>query len=143
VFLTYTPGVNKFFGMCGMGGWAWLRTFVCMVIIFIIAEVEKALVDPVLAPLYRPVLAWCERVTPKWLQTDAARASEDARRAGDHPHGPVVPGHHADQSGEGAKGGAEMVAAAPGDAAGHVARRSAREIKKDTAFGQGPEGSRV
>jgi magnesium-transporting ATPase (P-type) len=85
VFLTYTPGVNKFFGMCGMGGWAWLRTIVAMIVVYIIVEIEKALVDPLLMPMVRPVLTWVEKHTPKFLRTSELVHAKEQVRAKDHP----------------------------------------------------------
>lgn len=70
VFLVYTPGVNSFFHMQGMTGLQWARVAVCMAIIYAVVEVEKALVDPVLMPLIRPVLTFLENITPKWLTVD-------------------------------------------------------------------------
>jgi hypothetical protein len=69
VFLIYTPEVNAFFSMSGMTGPQWVRVLVCMVAVYAIVEVEKALVDPVLMPVIRPVLCWIEDHTPTWLQT--------------------------------------------------------------------------
>jgi len=85
VFLTYTPGVNKFFGMCGMGGWAWLRTIVAMIVVYIIVEIEKALVDPLLMPMVRPVLRWVENHTPKFLRNKDLEEKKEKVRAKDHP----------------------------------------------------------
>ena len=84
-FLTYTPGVNKFFGMCGMGGWAWLRTIVAMIVVYIIVEIEKALVDPLLMPMIRPLLRWVEKHTPKFLQNKELEDKKEKVRANDHP----------------------------------------------------------
>ncbi|KAL7533486.1 hypothetical protein ACHAWF_011284 [Thalassiosira exigua] len=44
VMLTYIPGLNTFvFSMKGMDGYGWLLTFISMVIVFIIMEIEKAI----------------------------------------------------------------------------------------------------
>jgi hypothetical protein len=48
VFLTYTPCVNAFFAMEAMVAVQVARVAVCMVVIYAVVEVEKALVDPVL-----------------------------------------------------------------------------------------------
>jgi hypothetical protein len=48
VFLTYTPGVNGFFAMEALVGVQVARVAVCMVLVYAIVEIEKALVDPVL-----------------------------------------------------------------------------------------------
>jgi hypothetical protein len=48
VFLTYTPGVNAFFAMEALVAVQVARVAVCMVVIYAVVEVEKALVDPVL-----------------------------------------------------------------------------------------------
>lgn len=48
VFLTFTPGVNRFFAMEALLGVQVARVAVCMVVIYAVVEVEKALVDPVL-----------------------------------------------------------------------------------------------
>lgn len=42
-----TPHVNGFFSMEPLDGLAWLRAIVCMAVVYVIVEVEKALVDPV------------------------------------------------------------------------------------------------
>jgi hypothetical protein len=131
--------VNKFFGMCGMGGWAWLRTIVAMIIIFIIAEVEKALVDPVLAPIYRPILAGLEKVTPKWLQNSARQEQEDALRAFDHPQGPNSMDHA--QNGGVTNGTTKVVT--PTSETVVVEAPEGHQLKKDTAFGQKGGESRV
>jgi hypothetical protein len=58
MLLTYTPGLNAFFAMPeGMQGIQWARVFGCMVAIFFIVELEKALVDPVLM-VSHSVLNW-------------------------------------------------------------------------------------
>eukprot|EP00879_Flechtneria_rotunda_P021127 GHRR01022257.1.p1 GENE.GHRR01022257.1~~GHRR01022257.1.p1 ORF type:complete len:155 (+),score=42.35 GHRR01022257.1:185-649(+) len=68
VLLTYVPGLNWFFSMPeGMLGIQWARVVVCMVVVYITVEVEKALVDPVLMPVVRPVLDWIGAHTPSWL----------------------------------------------------------------------------
>lgn len=77
-----TPGVNTFFAMQPMAGLQWLRVFVCMVILYAIVEVEKALVDPVLMPLITPVLHWCERHTPQFLSVDQPLSARLARVCG-------------------------------------------------------------
>jgi hypothetical protein len=97
LFFTFTPGVNAFFQMEAMTGTQWLRVVVSMVALYLLVEVEKALVDPVLMPIIRPVLAFIERHTPDWLAVDRKsinwmkrcrkpqvgpkRAVEDQRRA--------------------------------------------------------------
>jgi magnesium-transporting ATPase (P-type) len=44
LMLTYIPGLNTFvFSMKGMDGYGWLLTFVSMLIVFIIMEIEKAI----------------------------------------------------------------------------------------------------
>lgn len=70
VFLTYTPGLNTFFAMQGMTGLQWARVAVCMAAVYIIVEVEKALVDPVLMPVIKPVFRFLEDHSPKWLTVD-------------------------------------------------------------------------
>lgn len=70
VFLVYTPGVNSFFHMQGMTGLQWARVAVCMAVVYAVVEIEKALVDPVLMPVIRPVLTFLENITPKWLTVD-------------------------------------------------------------------------
>lgn len=69
VMLTYIPGLNWFFGMPqGMYGIQWARVLICMVIVYIVVEIEKALVDPVLMPLVSPVLDFIEEHSPKFLR---------------------------------------------------------------------------
>jgi magnesium-transporting ATPase (P-type) len=83
--LTYTPGLNKFFSMCGMGGLAWARVLVAMVVVYIIVEVEKALVDPLLMPMMRPVLKTVKKFTPKFLQVKTLEDAREEQRKHDHP----------------------------------------------------------
>jgi hypothetical protein len=69
VMLTYVPGLNAFFSMKdGMTGIQWARVLVCMVVIYAIVEIEKALVDPLLMPLVRPVLDFIGAHSPKFLR---------------------------------------------------------------------------
>lgn len=69
MLLTYTPGLNAFFSMGeGMSGIQWARVFVAMVAVFFIVEIEKALVDPVLMPMVRPVLDFISNHCPNWLR---------------------------------------------------------------------------
>jgi hypothetical protein len=69
VCLTYIPGLNGFFGMSeGMFGIQWARVLVCMVVVYIVVEIEKALVDPLLMPMVSPVLDFLEEHTPKFLR---------------------------------------------------------------------------
>jgi len=73
VMLTYIPGLNWFMGMPeGMLGIQWARVLVCMVVVYIVVEVEKALVDPLLMPMVRPVLDFIEEHSPKFLRLPAA-----------------------------------------------------------------------
>ena len=70
VFLTYTPGVSEFFSMGdGMGWVQWVRVLVSMVVVFLVVEVEKALIDPVIKPCLWPVLRWLEHHSPSWLKS--------------------------------------------------------------------------
>jgi hypothetical protein len=77
VFLTYTPGVNDFLHMGeGMVGISWARAMCAMVITYIVVEIEKALVDPLLMPwVVRPVLEFLEDITPNWLRMPQNRVS--------------------------------------------------------------------
>ena len=76
VFVTYVPGVNGFFHMTGsMDGIQWARVVVCTAIVFVLVEVEKALVDPLLMPILRPVLAWLEDHTPDFLSVKQSAKS--------------------------------------------------------------------
>ncbi len=73
-FVTYTPKVNEFFNMAGMEGTQWARVVVCMAVIFVVVEVEKALVDPLLMPyIVRPILTFAEKYTPDFLSVDTKR----------------------------------------------------------------------
>eukprot|EP00878_Enallax_costatus_P010832 GHUV01011311.1.p1 GENE.GHUV01011311.1~~GHUV01011311.1.p1 ORF type:complete len:379 (+),score=119.59 GHUV01011311.1:2816-3952(+) len=69
-FLVYTPGLNSFFAMQGMTGLQWARVVVCMAIVYVVVELEKALVDPVLMPIIKPVLRFLENHSPQWLTVD-------------------------------------------------------------------------
>lgn len=82
VFLTHTPGVNTFFSMEPMHGLQWLRVFVCMAVVYFIVEMEKVLVDPLLMPIIKPVLRWCERHTPQFLSVDQPLSARLARICG-------------------------------------------------------------
>lgn len=78
----HTPGVNAFFHMAPMAGLQWLRVFVCMVIVYAVVEVEKALVDPLLMPMIKPVLRFLEARTPLWLSVDKPLSARLARVCG-------------------------------------------------------------
>jgi len=82
VFLTHTPGVNSFFNMAPLDGLQWLRVFVCMAIVYGIVEIEKALVDPLLMPMIKPVLRFFEKLTPQWLSVDKPLSARLARLCG-------------------------------------------------------------
>lgn len=69
VMLTYIPGLNWFFSMPeGMLGIQWARVIVCMIIVYLVVELEKVLVDPVLMPVVRPVLDFIADHSPSWLR---------------------------------------------------------------------------
>ncbi|KAG2431551.1 hypothetical protein HXX76_009565 [Chlamydomonas incerta] len=72
VFVTYVPGVNKFFHMSGMDGIQWARVVVATAVVYAIVEIEKALVDPLFMPILRPVLAAIEDHTPEFLSVRTA-----------------------------------------------------------------------
>ncbi|KAI8475579.1 MAG: cation transporting ATPase [Monoraphidium minutum] len=83
VGLTYIPGVNAFFSMDdGMSGFQWLRVFGCMVFVYIIVELEKTLVDPVLMPFVRPALDFIDRHSPKFLHAPRRAAAAALRPCG-------------------------------------------------------------
>lgn len=42
---------------------------------YAVVEIEKALVDPVLMPVIRPVLEFLEDITPNWLRIPDNRVS--------------------------------------------------------------------
>jgi magnesium-transporting ATPase (P-type) len=71
VLLTYVPGLNWFFSMEPMDGVQWARVLISMVVVFLVVEAEKALVDPVLMPIVRPVLDFIADHSPRclWLPT--------------------------------------------------------------------------
>ncbi|KAF8062005.1 calcium-transporting ATPase 1 [Scenedesmus sp. PABB004] len=80
-FLTYTPGVSSFLHMGeGMSGVQWARAIVSMVIVYVIVEVEKKLVDPVLMPVIRPVLQFLEDHTPAWLSMPQPKVFKGCKR---------------------------------------------------------------
>jgi hypothetical protein len=69
VMITYVPGLNWFFGMPdGMYGIQWVRVIIAMIIVYVVVEVEKALVDPVLMPIVRPILEFIEDHSPRFLK---------------------------------------------------------------------------
>lgn len=68
VFLTYTPGVNGFFHMEGIAVVQWARALATMVLVYLLVEAEKALVDPVFAPMIRPLVQWFRNHAPKCMR---------------------------------------------------------------------------
>jgi hypothetical protein len=77
-----TPGLNAKFAMAPMDGVQWARVCVCMLLVYGIVEMEKALVDPLLMPLIKPVLRWCEARTPACLSVDVPLSARFARMCG-------------------------------------------------------------
>ncbi|GBF96342.1 carbonate dehydratase [Raphidocelis subcapitata] len=71
VLLVMTPHLNAFFSMEALGGLAWLRAIVCMLVVYGVVEAEKALVDPFFMPILRPAFRWAEAHTPGWLSVNA------------------------------------------------------------------------
>ncbi len=56
VFITFTPGIQSFFNVPdGLNWQGWVKSLVGMVFIYAVVEIEKALVDPVMVPLVRPL----------------------------------------------------------------------------------------
>lgn len=53
-----------------MNGIQWARVVVCMLVIYLLVELEKALVDPVMVPLMKPLTNWVNARAPKWLKGD-------------------------------------------------------------------------
>ncbi|KAI8465790.1 MAG: cation transporting ATPase [Monoraphidium minutum] len=70
MFFTYVPVVNSFFGMGPINGLQWGRVVVMAVIIYLIVEFEKAIIDPVVVPLVKPVTNWVNAHAPAWLKVD-------------------------------------------------------------------------
>jgi hypothetical protein len=67
----------------GMSGIQWARALVSMVIVYFVVEFEKALVDPVLMPIFvRPVLTWIEKYTPAWLSMPKPHNWKGCRKGG-------------------------------------------------------------
>lgn len=76
-------GVNAFLHMGeGMSGIQWARALVSMVIVYVVVEIEKRLVDPVLMPIVRPILQFIEDHTPSWLSMPRPKKWKMFRRAG-------------------------------------------------------------
>lgn len=69
----------------GMYGIQWARVLVAMVIVYVVVEVEKALVDPVLMPIVSPVLDFIEEHSPKFLRIPKAVVSTTAKGLGKIP----------------------------------------------------------
>jgi hypothetical protein len=67
-----------------MDGWAWLRTVVAMFVMFIIIEVEKALIDPLLMPIVRKVINGVHAILPRFLREETLEEEEADKRAHDH-----------------------------------------------------------
>jgi magnesium-transporting ATPase (P-type) len=76
VFLTYTPGVNWFFNMPeAMDPIQWARAVGAMVVVYIVVELEKALVDPVLMPIVRPAMDWLGYHLPAFFRNQESGAA--------------------------------------------------------------------
>ena len=73
ILTTYVPGVNGFFHMSPLPGLAWARIVVCMVATYLVVELEKALIDPVMVPLMRPIIDWFDAKAPDWLRVDGLK----------------------------------------------------------------------
>ncbi|KAI8475578.1 MAG: cation transporting ATPase [Monoraphidium minutum] len=83
VGLTNIPGLNSFFYMDeGMSGFQWLRVLGCMVVVYVVVEVEKALVDPILMPFVRPILDFIDRHSPRFLHAPRRAAAAVFRPCG-------------------------------------------------------------
>ncbi|KAG1675876.1 hypothetical protein FOA52_001533 [Chlamydomonas sp. UWO 241] len=66
---TYVPGLQWFMDVPdGMDALQWARVMVCMVVVYVIVEVEKALVDPLLMPLVRPLINAIAKHSPGCLR---------------------------------------------------------------------------
>jgi hypothetical protein len=92
--VTFTPAVNKFFNMQAPDaptlplpltggsppGIQWARVWVSAVITYVIVEIEKALIDPVVVPLMRPIIRFIRRISPKWLDADFTHPARVAGR---------------------------------------------------------------
>lgn len=74
VFLTYTPGVQSFFSMPeGIEPRAWASAAVAMVLVYVLVEVEKALVDPIMMPIVRPAINAISNCAPSFLRLKEQR----------------------------------------------------------------------
>lgn len=83
--ITYVPGLNWFYGMPdGMYGIQWVRVIIAMIVMYVIVEIEKALVDPVLMPIVRPVLEFIEDHSPRFLKLPVDTVKRVARKV-KHP----------------------------------------------------------
>lgn len=81
--LHVAAGVNAFLHMGeGMSGIQWARALMGMVIVYVVVEIEKVLVDPVLMPIVRPVLQFIEDHTPEWLSMPKPKNWKGCRNAG-------------------------------------------------------------
>lgn len=63
----------------GMYGIQWVRVLVAMVIVYVVVEIEKALVDPLLMPMVSPVIDFIEEHSPKFLRIPKAVVSSTAK----------------------------------------------------------------
>jgi len=61
-----------------MNGIQWARTAVCMVIMWAVVELEKAIIDPIMVPLMRPVRRFINRHAPAWLKAPGVSPSRVA-----------------------------------------------------------------
>ncbi|KAJ3412409.1 hypothetical protein HDV05_000767 [Chytridiales sp. JEL 0842] len=76
VFITYTPRVNAFFAMEPMDGLQWARVMGSMGIVFVVIELEKLLLDPVILPVVRPLLNLLGDLSPKWLRASTIKEKD-------------------------------------------------------------------
>jgi hypothetical protein len=66
----------------GMYGIQWARVLIAMVIVYVVVEIEKALVDPVLMPIVSPVIEFIEEHSPKFLRIPKAVVAAPAKVLG-------------------------------------------------------------
>lgn len=117
MFFTYVPVVNHFFNMAPLPGIPWARISVSMVITWAVVEVEKALIDPVIVPLMRPLLTCINNRAPKWLKLDFSAT----RKAGQLRKGPSSASMAPQRKGTMKRASSSVVAAAAHAAGGGAA----------------------
>lgn len=77
VLILYTPGIsNIVFKVKGIDGYQWLRVLTVTVVFFFFVELEKALVDPFLFPMVKPLLKFLGLISPRYPHEREMKGSQ-------------------------------------------------------------------